>query len=99
MPDPSLAAALVSGGAAGTAVDVSLFPLDTLKTRLQSQKGFWAAGGFKNVYHGIGPAAAGSAPGSAIFFLTYEAVKRQLGKVNEVICHQITSIVLITAVS
>ena len=32
--------ALAAGGAAGTAVDVALFPLDTIKTRLQSDAGF-----------------------------------------------------------
>ena len=31
---------LISGGIAGTTVDVALFPLDTIKTRLQSAKGF-----------------------------------------------------------
>ena len=51
-----------AGGIAGTTVDIVLFPLDTIKTRLQSKIGFWAAGGFKSIYAGIGPAAAGSAP-------------------------------------
>ncbi len=51
-----------AGGIAGTTVDVVLFPLDTLKTRLQSKKGFWAAGGFRHVYSGIAPAALASAP-------------------------------------
>jgi len=48
---------------AGTAVDVALFPLDTIKTRLQSSQGFFKAGGFKGVYSGLSAAAAGSAPG------------------------------------
>ena len=43
-------------------MDVLLFPLDTLKTRLQSNVGFRAAGGFSNIYAGIGPAALASAP-------------------------------------
>ena len=51
-----------AGAAAGLIVDVALFPLDTLKTRLQSQYGFWKSGGFKGVYKGIGPTAVGSAP-------------------------------------
>ncbi len=70
--------ALVSGGAAGTAVDVALFPLDTVKTRLQSSAGFWKAGGFRNIYAGLGPAALGSAPGAALFFCTYESSKNIL---------------------
>lgn len=43
-------------------VDMALFPLDTLKTRLQSQAGFWSSGGFSGIYRGIGPAFVGSAP-------------------------------------
>jgi len=72
---PSFTCAMLSGGIAGTSVDVALFPLDTIKTRLQAPKGFLASGGFRGVYNGIGAAAGGSAPGAAIFFCTYEAVK------------------------
>lgn len=64
--------ALVAGGCAGTSVDVALFPIDTLKTRLQSPQGFVKAGGFSGIYNGLGAAAAGSAPGAALFFSTYE---------------------------
>jgi len=74
----SLLSCLVAGGAAGTAVDVSLFPLDTLKTRLQSAEGFWKSGGFNRIYAGVGPAALGSAPNAALFFLTYEWTKDNL---------------------
>ncbi|XP_071446224.1 mitochondrial S-adenosylmethionine carrier protein [Hetaerina americana] len=66
----------IAGGAAGTAVDVSLFPLDTLKTRLQSKQGFLKSGGFRGIYAGLGPAAAGSAPNAAVFFCTYDFIKR-----------------------
>jgi len=69
---------LLSGAAAGTAVDVSLFPLDTLKTRLQAPQGFRQAGGFRGIYSGLGPALLGSAPGAALFFLTYDSVKHLL---------------------
>ncbi|CAO1626237.1 unnamed protein product [Sympodiomycopsis kandeliae] len=74
-PPPTYKTALLSGALAGFSVDISLFPLDTLKTRAQSAQGFWAAGGFKGVYNGISSVAAGSAPGAAIFFLTYESLK------------------------
>ena len=57
---------------AGTSVDVALFPIDTLKTRLQSPQGFLQAGGFRGIYNGLGAAALGSAPGAALFFSTYE---------------------------
>ncbi|KAL3902761.1 MAG: hypothetical protein SGARI_005684 [Bacillariaceae sp.] len=60
---------------AGTSVDVALFPIDTVKTRLQSPQGFLKAGGFRGIYNGLGAAAAGSAPGAALFFSTYETMK------------------------
>ncbi|GLH16423.1 Mitochondrial uncoupling protein 4C [Gryllus bimaculatus] len=51
-----------AGGVAGIAVDTTLFPLDTTRTRLQSPQGFLKAGGFRGLYNGIGPAFLGSAP-------------------------------------
>lgn len=68
--------ALISGGCAGFAVDISLYPLDTFKTRAQSREGFFRAGGFKGAFNGLGPAAVGSFPGAALFFATYETTKR-----------------------
>nr|CAD7423929.1 unnamed protein product [Timema monikensis] len=67
-----------SGASAGIAVDLSLFPLDTLKTRLQSPSGFLLSGGFRNLYKGLGPAMVGSAPTAGIFFCTYDTVKSRL---------------------
>ena len=58
---PSFQAALLAGGLAGTTVDLSLFPLDTLKTRLQAREGFFASGGFRGIYRGVGSAVVGSA--------------------------------------
>jgi len=69
---------LISGGLAGTTVDIALYPIDTLKTRLQSPKGFLAAGGFRGIYNGLGAAAIGSAPGAALFFSTYEYLKAKI---------------------
>lgn len=43
--------------------------------RRQSPQGFLKAGGFRGVYNGLGAAAAGSAPGAALFFSTYETFK------------------------
>jgi len=70
--------ALASGGLAGTMVDVTLFPLDTIKTRLQSSAGFKASGGFKGIFKGLSAAATGSAPGAALFFSTYETMKPKI---------------------
>ncbi|KAK1597556.1 mitochondrial carrier domain-containing protein [Colletotrichum navitas] len=73
--NPPFTTALLAGGIAGTTVDLSLFPLDTLKTRLQSSAGFFPSGGFTGIYRGIGSAVVGSAPGAAFFFCTYEGSK------------------------
>ncbi|KAG2109208.1 mitochondrial carrier domain-containing protein [Suillus cothurnatus] len=44
---PTFFQSLVAGGLAGTAVDLLFFPIDTVKTRLQSAQGFVKAGGFR----------------------------------------------------
>lgn len=59
-------------------VDLTLFPLDTIKTRLQSQQGFYKAGGFKGIYAGVPSAAVGSFPNAAAFFVTYDCIKSLL---------------------
>uniref|UniRef100_A0A673A271 Mitochondrial S-adenosylmethionine carrier protein n=1 Tax=Sphaeramia orbicularis TaxID=375764 RepID=A0A673A271_9TELE len=68
-----------AGGCAGMCVDLTLFPLDTIKTRLQSQQGFYKAGGFRGIYAGVPSAAIGSFPNAAAFFVTYEYTKSLLG--------------------
>jgi solute carrier family 25 (mitochondrial S-adenosylmethionine transporter), member 26 len=80
--EPSFLVSLISGGIAGTTVDVALYPLDTIKTRLQAPQGFLNAGGFRGVYKGLSAAAAGSAPGAALFFSTYEMSKQMLHNRN-----------------
>ena len=73
--DSPFARVLLAGGFAGTTVDLSLYPIDTLKTRLQSSTGFYPSGGFRGIYAGVGSALIGSAPGAALFFLSYESIK------------------------
>ncbi|CAG0888577.1 unnamed protein product [Darwinula stevensoni] len=85
---PGMLTSFTAGALAGLAVDITLFPLDTVKTRLQSQGGFRASGGFRGIYGGIGPAAlVGGTPiqfqmncifSAAMFFLTYEGTKSLL---------------------
>src|SRR5438045_248275 len=70
--DPIAAGA---GAFAGVAVDVSLFPIDTIKTRLQAPGGFLQNGGWRGIYRGIGSVSAGSAPSgsSLVIALTCQA--------------------------
>ncbi|GMS89149.1 hypothetical protein PENTCL1PPCAC_11324, partial [Pristionchus entomophagus] len=71
---------LLAGASAGLAVDLTLYPLDTIKTRAQSSQGFAAAGGLRNLYSGLGSVALGSAPGAAIFFCTYQTMNKLIGR-------------------
>ncbi|MEE6502557.1 hypothetical protein FKM82_004554 [Ascaphus truei] len=70
-----LLASLVAGGTAGMCVDLILFPLDTIKTRLQTPQGFYKSGGFRGIYAGVPSTAVGSFPNAASFFVTYECAK------------------------
>ncbi|XP_053576663.1 S-adenosylmethionine mitochondrial carrier protein [Bombina bombina] len=69
---------LTAGGTAGMCVDLVLFPLDTIKTRLQSPLGFYKSGGFRGIYAGVPSTAVGSFPNAAAFFVTYDFVKNLL---------------------
>ena len=66
---------LIAGGAAGLVVDVTTYPLDTFKTRLQAKEGFQSLGGFSRLYKGIGPVIIGSVPHAGLFFCTYDLLK------------------------
>ncbi|KAH9589182.1 Mitochondrial substrate/solute carrier [Trypanosoma melophagium] len=68
----------VAGAAAGLVVDLTLYPIDTIKTRLQSKHGFHNAGGFRGIYRGLSAVAVGSVPGGAAFFFCYDLTKRGL---------------------
>lgn len=53
---------LLAGATAGLVVDTSLYPVDTIKSRLQSKAGFFKTGGFSNLYRGLPPVLLGSVP-------------------------------------
>mmetsp|Transcript_52087 Transcript_52087/g.161631 ORF Transcript_52087/g.161631 Transcript_52087/m.161631 type:complete len:632 (+) Transcript_52087:127-2022(+) len=69
---------LAAGAIAGMSAEFVFFPLDCVKTRVQSRHGFKQAGGFRGIYRGCGIAISGAAPASAIFFSTYECSKHAL---------------------
>jgi solute carrier family 25 S-adenosylmethionine transporter 26 len=72
---------LLSGAAAGATVDLILFPLDTIKTRLQAKAGAkLTVGMFKGLLDGVGPAMAASAPCAAAFFASYDSLKHTLNE-------------------
>lgn len=88
-----------AGAASGFSVDLLFYPIDTIKTRLQSAQGFVRAGGFKGVYKGVGSVGVGSAPGAAAFFTGYEGLKKVLGQGgqenvfvrNPGLCHMVSA--------
>jgi len=56
---------------AGFCVDTVLYPLDTVKTRLQSSVGFMHSGRFRGIYRGLGSVAVGSVPGGDYFIICF----------------------------
>ncbi|KAJ5782977.1 Mitochondrial substrate/solute carrier [Penicillium paradoxum] len=76
---------LISGAIAGLTVDCSLYPLDTIKTRLQKARDHTAPQArvslrqtFRGIYAGLPSVLFGSAPSAASFFIVYDGVKRSL---------------------
>jgi solute carrier family 25 S-adenosylmethionine transporter 26 len=77
--------AFQSGAIAGLTVDCSLYPLDTIKTRLQKARDHTAPQTrvslrqtFRGIYAGLPSVLFGSAPSAASFFIVYDGVKRSL---------------------
>lgn len=78
---------LQAGAVAGLTVDVSLFPIDTIKTRLQSNLGSSSSsilprhtifGTVRSIYAGLPSTLLGSMPSAASFFVVYDGIKRTL---------------------
>ena len=73
---------LAAGATAGCAVEAALYPIDTIKTRLQAMRsggGLGAllkSGGGRSLYAGVWGNLAGVGPASAVFMAVYEPVKR-----------------------
>ncbi|XP_065875916.1 S-adenosylmethionine carrier 1, chloroplastic/mitochondrial isoform X2 [Euphorbia lathyris] len=68
---------VIAGGTAGVVVETALYPIDTIKTRLQAVRG----GGkiiLKGLYSGLAGNLAGVLPASALFVGVYEPTKQKL---------------------
>ncbi|KAH0449696.1 hypothetical protein IEQ34_020388 [Dendrobium chrysotoxum] len=70
---------IIAGGTAGIVVETVLYPIDTIKTRLQAAHGgskiHW-----KGLYSGLAGNLAGVLPASAVFIGIYEPTKQKLLK-------------------
>ncbi|KAF4167139.1 hypothetical protein CNMCM6936_005667 [Aspergillus lentulus] len=86
----SMPAVLAAGGAAGIAMWIPVFPVDTIKSRLQSAPGkptiggtirsVYASGGFKAFFPGFGPALARAVPANAATFAGVELAHQFMNK-------------------
>jgi solute carrier family 25 carnitine/acylcarnitine transporter 20/29 len=86
----SMPAVMAAGGAAGIAMWIPVFPIDTIKSRLQSAegrptisgtiKGIYANGGYKAFFPGIGPAMARAVPANAATFAGVELAQKAMRK-------------------
>ncbi|KAL3264075.1 hypothetical protein ABHI18_001105 [Aspergillus niger] len=86
----SMPAVLAAGGAAGIAMWIPVFPVDTIKSRLQSAPGrptiggtirtVYANGGFKAFFPGFGPALARAVPANAATFAGVELAHQFMTK-------------------
>ncbi|KAF2807845.1 mitochondrial carrier [Mytilinidion resinicola] len=86
----SLTAVCVAGGAAGVAMWIPVFPVDTIKSRLQSAEGrptiggvvreIYGRGGLKAFFPGIGPALARAVPANAATFLGVELAQKAMSR-------------------
>lgn len=84
----SLTAVMAAGGAAGVAMWIPVFPVDTIKSRLQSAEGrptiggtvreLYARGGLKAFFPGMGPAMARAVPANAATFLGVELAQKAM---------------------
>ncbi|VDL54625.1 unnamed protein product [Hymenolepis diminuta] len=69
--------ALLSGATAGLCVDLAVYPLDTIKTRLQSMAQSVKPAGHLHLFAGLPAVLFGSAPSAALFFCAYEVTKNR----------------------
>ncbi|KAI5290112.1 carnitine transporter [Ascosphaera acerosa] len=86
----SLPAVLTAGGAAGVAMWVPVFPVDTVKSRMQSAttkvgitetiSSIYRAGGYRAFFPGFGPALARAVPANAATFLGVELAHSAMAK-------------------
>ncbi|KAJ9621692.1 carnitine transporter [Taxawa tesnikishii (nom. ined.)] len=86
----SLTAVMGAGAAAGVAMWIPVFPVDTIKSRLQSAEGrptisgvvkeLYGRGGMKAFFPGFGPAMARAVPANAATFLGVELAQKVFAK-------------------
>ncbi|KAL8859472.1 MAG: hypothetical protein Q9178_004150 [Gyalolechia marmorata] len=92
---------LIAGAFAAFTVDLLVYPLDTIKTRLQSPdyRRLYTTNGatnrslFRGLYQGIGSVVLATLPSSGAFFTTYESTKTLLHAINPTLPSSTTPLV------
>ncbi|QDZ20517.1 mitochondrial solute carrier protein [Chloropicon primus] len=89
---------MVAGSAAGITEHVAMFPVDTIKTRMQAlavpgagvestvrlaMRSIIRTEGIKGLYSGVGAVAIGAGPSHGLYFVVYEYMKSFLGVTND----------------
>lgn len=62
-----------------------------MKTRLQAKGGFFHNGGWSGIYKGLGSCVVASAPSAALFFVTYDSMKKYTSNLPSVYSHMISA--------
>jgi len=86
---------LAAGAFAAFTIDLLVYPLDSIKTRIQSKdytrlfvnettKKVNRAALFRGLYQGVGSVIIATLPSSGSFFLTYESTKSLIGRVESI---------------
>ncbi|MCJ1465371.1 hypothetical protein MMC07_003989 [Pseudocyphellaria aurata] len=93
---------LVAGAFAAFTVDLLVYPLDTIKTRIQSpdykrlytnsSTGAINRALFRGLYQGLLSVVIATVPSSGAFFTTYEGTKSLLYRLNPTLSHQTSSL-------
>ncbi|KAK1759145.1 mitochondrial carrier domain-containing protein [Echria macrotheca] len=88
MMDSKHTEVVLAGAVAAFTVDLLVYPLDTIKTRYQSQQYINRSGAastyrslYKGLYQGIGSVVIATLPAAGVFFVSYEAAKSGLAAV------------------
>lgn len=90
-PQLSLSAVMIAGATAGVAMWIPVFPVDTVKSRVQSASGnagvgtvireLYSKGGIRAFFPGMGPALARAVPANAATFLGVELAQKAMGAI------------------
>ncbi|RKF65653.1 Mitochondrial carnitine carrier [Golovinomyces cichoracearum] len=88
--DLSLSAVMIAGACAGVAMWIPVFPVDTVKSRLQTMdgkptvrgviRGLYSSGGLKAFFPGFAPALSRAVPANAATFLGVELAHQLMNK-------------------